>query len=49
MVFDSYVNEMIEIGGLHVIPVIDHLVLTRRDWVGGTFVSIRDLAVLSFG
>ena len=42
-------KELIEIGRLHKIPVIDHLVLSRRGSEDGTFVSIRNLAVLSFG
>jgi DNA repair protein RadC len=42
-------KELIEIGRLHKIPVIDHLVLAKRGADAGTFVSIRNLAVLSFG
>ena len=42
-------KELIEIGRLHKIPVIDHLVLAKRGSEDGTFVSIRNLAVLSFG
>ena len=42
-------KELIEIGRLHKIPVIDHLVLSRRGSEDGTFVSIRNLAVLLFG
>ena len=42
-------KDLIEIGRLHKIPVIDHLVLAKRGADAGTFVSIRNLAILSFG
>ena len=42
-------KNLIEIGKLHKIPVIDHLVLAKRGADAGTFVSIRNLAILSFG
>ena len=42
-------KDLIEIGKLHKIPVVDHLVLSKS--LSGTeqFVSIRNLAVIAFG
>lgn len=42
-------KDLIEIGKLHKIPVIDHLVLSKSKSGAGQFVSIRNLAVIAFG